>query len=72
MHDLRSSHLDAMNRILRYLKSCLGKGILFSNHGHLKGYMLTGLSVWMIEDLRQDTVYSQVIILLVREAKNRV
>jgi hypothetical protein len=36
MHDPRSSHLDAVNRILRYLKSCPGKGILFSNHGHLK------------------------------------
>jgi hypothetical protein len=36
MHDPRSSHLDAVHRILRYLKSCPGKGILFSNHGHLK------------------------------------
>jgi len=36
MHDPRSSHLDAVHRILRYLKSCPGKGILFSNHGHMK------------------------------------
>uniref|UniRef100_A0ACD5W9E6 Uncharacterized protein n=1 Tax=Avena sativa TaxID=4498 RepID=A0ACD5W9E6_AVESA len=40
MHDPRSGHLTAVNRILRYLKGCPGKGILFSNHGHLrvKGY----------------------------------
>ncbi len=36
MHDPRSNHLDAVNRILRYLKGCPGKGILFANHGHLK------------------------------------
>jgi hypothetical protein len=40
MHDPRSGHLDYVHRILRYLKSCPGKGILFSNHGHLdiEGY----------------------------------
>ena len=36
MHDPRISHLDVANRILRYLKSCPGKGILFTNHGHLR------------------------------------
>jgi hypothetical protein len=36
MHDPRSSHWDSALRILRYLKSCPGKGILFSNNGHLK------------------------------------
>ena len=36
MHDPRSQHLNAVHRILRYLKSCPGKGILFSNHGHLR------------------------------------
>lgn len=36
MHDPRSSHLDAVHRILRYLKSCPGKGMLFPKHGHLK------------------------------------
>lgn len=40
MHDPRSGHLNAVNRILRYLKGCPGKGILFSDHGHLgiEGY----------------------------------
>ena len=36
MHDPRATHLDAVYRILRYLKSAPGKGILFSNHGHLR------------------------------------
>uniref|UniRef100_A0ACD5U385 Uncharacterized protein n=1 Tax=Avena sativa TaxID=4498 RepID=A0ACD5U385_AVESA len=36
MHDPRSGHLNAVNRILRYLKGCPGKGILFSNQGHLR------------------------------------
>ena len=35
MHDPRSTHLNAAYRILRYLKGCPGKGILFSNSGHL-------------------------------------
>ena len=36
MHDPRSTHLDAANRNLRYLKSCPGKGVLFSYCGHLR------------------------------------
>ena len=36
MHDPRSGHLNVVNRIMRYLKGCPGKGILFSNHGHLR------------------------------------
>lgn len=36
MHDPRSTHLNVVNRILRYLKSCPGKGILFSNNGRLR------------------------------------
>ena len=35
MHDPRKLHMDVIERILRYLKSTLGKGILFSNHGNL-------------------------------------
>ncbi|XP_058211908.1 uncharacterized mitochondrial protein AtMg00810-like [Rhododendron vialii] len=36
MHDPRTSHLDTVYRILRYLKAAPGRGILFSNHGHLR------------------------------------
>jgi len=40
MHDPRSGHLDAVYRILRYLKSCPGKGLWFKRNGHLdvEGY----------------------------------
>lgn len=36
MHDPRSGHLDTVNQILRYLKSCPVKGILFSSNGHMR------------------------------------
>ncbi|KAJ7968090.1 Retrovirus-related Pol polyprotein from transposon TNT 1-94 [Quillaja saponaria] len=36
MHDPRSDHLDAVHRILRYLKSAPGKGLLFENNKSLK------------------------------------
>ncbi|XP_028090684.1 uncharacterized protein LOC114290875 [Camellia sinensis] len=35
MHASRTSHLEAVMRILRYLKSSLGNGLYFSKHGHL-------------------------------------
>ena len=35
MHSLRTIHLDVVFRIMRYLKSNPGKGLLFSNNGHL-------------------------------------
>lgn len=40
MHDPRSGHLDAVYRILRYLKRSPGKGLMFKSHGHLnvQGY----------------------------------
>ena len=36
MHDPRTGHMEVVSRILRYLKSCPGKGILFSAHEHLR------------------------------------
>jgi hypothetical protein len=36
MHEPRKGHLDAVYHILRYLKSCPGKGIIFQSHGLLK------------------------------------
>jgi len=40
MHDPRSDHMDAVYRILRYLKKNPGKGLLFKKNGHLnvEGY----------------------------------
>ena len=44
MHDPKKPHMDVVEWILRYLKSAPGKGLLFSNHGHLKveGYTNVG------------------------------
>ncbi|TQD71560.1 hypothetical protein C1H46_042906, partial [Malus baccata] len=40
MHRPSEAHMDAVQRILRYLKSAPGKGLMFSNHGHqeVEGY----------------------------------
>ena len=35
MHNPSDRHMGAVNRILAYLKSSPGKGIMFSKHGHL-------------------------------------
>ena len=35
MHDPRSSHMDVVIRILRYLKGCPGEGLLYSCQGNL-------------------------------------
>jgi hypothetical protein len=41
MHNPSEEHMDAVIRILRYLKSSPGKGLMFSKNDHLrvKGYM---------------------------------
>ena len=36
MHSPSKCHMDAILRILRYLKSTLGKGLLFSKNNHLR------------------------------------
>jgi hypothetical protein len=36
MHDPRDSCMIAVLRILQYLKSIQGKGLLFTKHGHLQ------------------------------------
>ncbi|XP_024310449.1 uncharacterized protein LOC106866887 isoform X2 [Brachypodium distachyon] len=36
MHDPRSQHLDAVMRIIRYLKGSPGKGLLYTCHGNLQ------------------------------------
>jgi hypothetical protein len=35
IHAPSEAHMDAVNRILRYLKSAPGRGLMFSRHGHL-------------------------------------
>lgn len=36
MHDSWDCHMEVVYRIVRYLKSALGKGILFSHQGHMR------------------------------------
>jgi hypothetical protein len=36
MHDPKTTHLDALNRILKCLKGCPGKGILYTKQGHIQ------------------------------------
>jgi hypothetical protein len=36
MHNPRTAHMDAVNRILRYLKGCPGKGLLYTKQGNLQ------------------------------------
>jgi hypothetical protein len=36
MHDPKSSHMETVYRILRYLKSCLGKDLLYTKQGNLQ------------------------------------
>uniref|UniRef100_A0A2N9EWH5 Reverse transcriptase Ty1/copia-type domain-containing protein n=1 Tax=Fagus sylvatica TaxID=28930 RepID=A0A2N9EWH5_FAGSY len=36
MHSPNEVHMDAVHRILRYLKSASSKGLMFSKHGHLE------------------------------------
>lgn len=60
MHDPRSTHLEAVYRILRYLKSAPGRGLIFSNNGHRLrlSLMLIGLGHLMIEDLLRVIAHS--------------
>jgi hypothetical protein len=36
MNNPKSHHMDAVMRIIRYLKSCPGRGLLYKSHGHLQ------------------------------------
>ena len=41
IHDSRESHMQAVFRILQYLKSAFGKGFLFSKHSHIRIHAFT-------------------------------
>ena len=36
MHQLRETHLLATIRVLAYIKSCPGKGLVYRKHGHVR------------------------------------
>jgi hypothetical protein len=58
MHSPREPHMEVVYRILRYLKSSLGKGLLFSQHDHLKIEAYTD-AYWVgsITDRRSTSSY---------------
>ena len=65
MHSPRNRHMEAVMRILRYLKGSPGKGLLFSKNGHLHidGYtMLIGQEMLQIENRLQAILHSSVVI----------
>uniref|UniRef100_A0A803KTZ2 Uncharacterized protein n=1 Tax=Chenopodium quinoa TaxID=63459 RepID=A0A803KTZ2_CHEQI len=41
MHKPQKQHLEAVYRILRYLKGTTGKGVIYKNHGHLDLHAFT-------------------------------
>jgi len=55
MHDPQKLHMDVVERILRYLKSTPGKGILFSNHENLKVEGYTDVDWVSSKDDRRST-----------------
>ena len=58
MHDPKSSHMDAVYRILRYLKSCPGKGLLYTRQGSLQAECYTDAD-WAgsLDDTRSTSGY---------------
>ena len=44
MHQLRETHWLAVMRVLAYIKSCPGKGLVYRKHGHvhISGYSDSG------------------------------
>src|SRR3954466_4462799 len=55
MHDPRTTHLEAVERILRYLKSCPRKGILLGSHNHLRVEVYTDADWAGSRDDRKST-----------------
>jgi hypothetical protein len=58
MHNLSEIHIEAALRVLRYLKSSPGRGILFSKNNHLNliGYIDADWAENLTESLLQDTL----------------
>ncbi|XP_059629594.1 uncharacterized mitochondrial protein AtMg00810-like [Cornus florida] len=58
----RAPYLDAAIQILRYLKRCPSRGILFANHGHLRVEAWTDADyVGSISDRRSTSGYCTTI-----------
>ena len=55
MHDPRKPHMDVVERILSYLKTAPGKGLLFTKHNHLKVEGYTDADWAGLADNRRST-----------------
>jgi hypothetical protein len=58
MHDPKTSHMEVVNRILRYLKGSPGRGLLYSKQGELQVECYTDTD-WAgsLEDRRSTSGY---------------
>jgi hypothetical protein len=75
MHDPRSSHMDVVYRILRYLKSCQGRVFYTLGKEIYKlsaTLMLTGQALWMIGDQLLDIVHLWEVTWLHGEVRSKV
>jgi hypothetical protein len=52
MHDPRVVHQEAVDRILRYLKSCPGRGLLIGKNEHMRIKVYTDAEVRVYEEVR--------------------
>jgi hypothetical protein len=58
MHSLRESHMEAIDRILQYLKSSPEKVVLFAQHDHVNEEAYTNANcVGQITDRRSTSGY---------------
>ncbi|KAL6187717.1 hypothetical protein ACLB2K_039112 [Fragaria x ananassa] len=58
MHNPSEDHMNAVMRILRYLKSAPEKGLMFCKHGHLRTSGYTDADwAWKITDMRSTSGY---------------
>jgi Reverse transcriptase (RNA-dependent DNA polymerase) len=55
MHDPRVVHQEAVDRILRYLKSCLGRGLLIEKNNHMRIKVYTDADWAGCQDDRKST-----------------
>uniref|UniRef100_A0A803LBV2 Uncharacterized protein n=1 Tax=Chenopodium quinoa TaxID=63459 RepID=A0A803LBV2_CHEQI len=55
MHKPQKQHLEAIYRILRYLKGTVGKGVMYKKHGHLDLHAFTDADWGADRDSRKST-----------------
>ncbi|KAG6519637.1 hypothetical protein ZIOFF_023134 [Zingiber officinale] len=56
MHAPKTIHMKVVDRILRYLKSCPGKGLLFKGGGDLKNKPLLGSEIVVVQNCNSKVI----------------